>query len=51
MIALVGCGPSDPIRTYDVKREKDETPAVAAGPDKYRLLGAIIPAGEDSWFV
>jgi hypothetical protein len=34
-----------------VKREKDEAPAIAAGPDRFRLLGAIIPVGEDSWFV
>jgi hypothetical protein len=41
---LVGCSAAEEIRSYDAKREKTD----ATGPDKERLLGAIIPVGEDT---
>lgn len=51
ILALVGCGPSDEIKSYDVKRDPNEAP-VAGGAERVRLLGAIIPvAGGDSLFV
>jgi hypothetical protein len=50
MAALLGCAPSESIRSYDVKREKGEDSP--GGPDRVRLLGAIIPVdAENSWFV
>jgi hypothetical protein len=49
MAALLGCGRSDEIRSYDVKRDAAEPPA--GGADKFRLLGVIIPTGQESWFV
>ncbi|MFO0848714.1 MAG: hypothetical protein U0871_09190 [Gemmataceae bacterium] len=59
LLAVVGCGPSDDIKTYSVPKDKlaptaptGAAPAVATGPDKVRLLGAIIPAaGGSSYFV
>jgi hypothetical protein len=54
-----GCGPSDEIKSYSVPKEKLAPTAptgvsapAATGPDKARLLGAIIPAaGGSSYFV
>lgn len=56
LLAAVGCGPSDEIRTYQVKKPTDQPAAAPAeptpdGPAKVRLLGAIIPVKEVSWFV
>ena len=52
LLAAVGCGPSDEVRTYQVKKPTeppvDTTPE---GPAKVRLLGAIIPVKDRSWFV
>ena len=53
-----GCKPKDEIRTYTVEKEPEKAiptrveEAVPTGEAKYRFLGAIIPAGERSfWFV
>jgi len=57
LLAAVGCGQGDEIRTYQVKKPTDQPPAAAPaeptpeGPAKVRLLGAIIPVKEVSWFV
>lgn len=52
---ILGCGPKDEIRTYDAPTPKAATDdsATPTGPDKSRLLGAIIPTGDgrQSWFV
>ncbi len=55
-ILVAGCGkPADDIRAYTVPREKEKEPAKKPAPeaqDKYRMLGAIIPAEQGySWFV
>ena len=50
LTAFLGCGPRDEIRTYDAKRDPNEMPQ-AGGPESFRLLGAIIPVGENSYFV
>jgi hypothetical protein len=51
----VGCGPKDEIRTYEVPKPKAASDDATAptGPDKSRLLGAIIPTGDGRqfWFV
>jgi hypothetical protein len=46
MAALLGCAPSEGIRSYDVKRESSDD--AVPGPDRVRLLGAIIPVGAES---
>lgn len=55
LLAQFGCGPSDEIRTYQVKKPADAPAAPAEptpdGPAKVRLLGAIIPVKDGSWFV
>jgi len=56
-LSLAGCKGEEDVRTYTVEREpekalpaKGEQPPV--GDAKYRFLGAILPAGERSfWFV
>jgi len=51
LAALGGCGPREQIRSYDVKRDPSDSP-LTGGPDRVRLLGAIIPVDdENSWFV
>jgi len=66
-IALVGCQQSDPIREYSIAKppppKKAPLPARAArspevppapprtDPTTHRILGAILPQGEVSWFV
>jgi hypothetical protein len=48
-----GCGSKEEIRTYTVeKQEQAAAPALSAGDSAAtdRMLGAIVPAGEQSWF-
>jgi hypothetical protein len=52
-----GCETKEEIRTYRVEKEKKPQPPVAASTPTNeiegktdRMLGAIIPAGEQSWF-
>lgn len=55
-LSFTGCEPGAPeIRSYDVPRQKN-TPTTAASSapataEPRRMLGAIIPAGEDAWFL
>lgn len=56
LLAALGCGPGEEIRTYQVKRSSETTAAAPAEPTpegaaKVRLLGAIIPVKDASWFV
>jgi hypothetical protein len=55
LLLFTGCKPEDDVRTYTVAREKEpeKKPAPSPeAPDKYRMLGAIIPAEPGySWFV
>lgn len=56
-VAFAGCKPSEEIRTYTVEKEPEKVaPAkvedAPVGPGIFRFLGAVIPAGEQSfWFV
>lgn len=45
LFTLAGCQQDD-IRTYSVKRPADD-----AGSGSTRLLAAIVPAGDDAWFL
>jgi hypothetical protein len=59
LLALLGCGAGDGVRSYTVPRTTEPTrtaataPIVPQGESKGRLLGAIIPVPntEVSWFV
>lgn len=57
LLALLGCGAGDGVRSYTVPRSTEATrgtmPVVPEGEPKGRLLGAIIPVPntEVSWFV
>ena len=55
LLITSGCKPEDEVRTYTVAREKEpeKTPTAQPGAaDKFRMLGAIIPAEPGySWFV
>jgi hypothetical protein len=58
LLASFGCGSNDEIRTYQVAKPTDKTAPVVVqaepapdGPAKVRLLGAVIPVKEVSWFV
>ena len=51
LIAVVGCGRDPEIRSYDVKAEGSAVKPAPPGEVKARLLGAIIPVGDSSWFV
>jgi hypothetical protein len=59
LFLTVGCKPADDVQTYSVPRETPTskpqnlpTPDGPAASDKYRMLGAIIPAEPGySWFV
>ncbi len=57
VLSLMGCKGEDDVRTYTVEREPEKAVATKAeqppvGDAKYRFLGAILPAGERSfWFV
>ncbi|MEO2092196.1 MAG: hypothetical protein ABGY75_22295, partial [Gemmataceae bacterium] len=55
VLLMVGCGkPADDIRAYTVPREKEpaKKPVAPETGDKFRMLGAIIPAEPGySWFV
>ena len=57
VLSLMGCKREDDVRTYTVEREPEKAVATKAeqlpvGDAKYRFLGAILPAGERSfWFV
>jgi hypothetical protein len=51
LAAAAGCKPHDPIRTYIVPKETAKGSDVPPeGPDKYRLLGAVIPAEPGYWW-
>ena len=46
ILALVGCGPSEEIRSYEAKRNPNDAPTTG-GTERFRLLGAIIPNVKD----
>jgi hypothetical protein len=51
VLVFTGCKPEDEIRAYTAPKEptaKIETPAAA--DDKYRMLGAVIPAESGYWW-
>ncbi len=54
-LVFFGCRPPEEIRTYNVPREAEtakKPPVVEEAGDKYRFLGAIIPADEKYfWFI
>ncbi len=51
LVVLAGCGPNDGVRSYSVPKAAEPTPNPPAaaetpgGPNKARLLGAVIPVG------
>jgi hypothetical protein len=49
----LGCGQKEEIHSSDVPKAKTSGAVVAEGPDKSRVLGAIIPTpdGQRFWFV
>jgi hypothetical protein len=49
-LTLVGCGPSEEVRSYTVPKSNDPAAAPAAGQGDYRILGAMFPADEPAWF-
>jgi hypothetical protein len=52
-IAFGGCGSEDEIRSYSVAKEKKEAAPVAASTSSEatdRMLGAILPAGQQTWY-
>jgi hypothetical protein len=48
-LALIGCGPSEEVRSYSVPKS-NEPAAPAASQGDYRILGAMFPADEPVWF-
>ncbi len=50
LLALIGCGPSDEVRTYQVPKSKEKEAAEPAAGGEYRILGAMFPADGPAWF-
>jgi hypothetical protein len=46
LLVSLGCGPNEPIRTYEVPKPEGTGPA---GGD-FRILGAMFPADDPQWF-
>ena len=51
LVVMIGCGREPEIRSYDVQASTPKPAPPPAGEAKVRLLGAIIPAGDESWFL
>lgn len=49
LLTLVGCGPSEEVRSYSVPKPNDPASPAASQGD-YRILGAMFPADEPAWF-
>jgi len=50
VIASAGCRPDDDIRAYTAPKEAKATAAKPPADEKYRMLGAIIPAEPGYWW-
>jgi hypothetical protein len=56
VLACAGCGSRDEIRSYDVPKnsgalaELPEASSAPSGPPTHRLLGAIVPHGDQTWY-
>lgn len=49
LVTLMGCGPSEEVRSYTVPRP-NEPAGPEAGKGDYRILGAMFPADDPVWF-
>jgi hypothetical protein len=51
-LLVAGCGPTEEVKTYNVARETEKPVAgpVAPGGGSYRILGAMFPADNPTWF-
>ncbi len=48
---LAGCGPTEEVKTYNVAREPNKPAAGPVAPGgSYRILGAMFPAENPTWF-
>lgn len=49
LVTLIGCGPGEQVNSYKVPRSTEKG-APAEGKGSYRMLGAMYPADQPTWF-